>query len=89
MSTKAFVPRDPARIPQLLALIEVLWRANPQQRLGQLVTNVASAAGAADVYNTEDTVLIAHIRKQFGLDDPSSPLAFLFSDERSEDKAPQ
>lgn len=34
--------RDPARITRILALIEQIWRDNPDLRLGQLLANSAS-----------------------------------------------
>lgn len=39
-STALFArPRDPDRIPQILRLIERIWRASPNMRLGQLLCN--------------------------------------------------
>lgn len=32
--------RDPARIPQMLAVLEVAWEDNPDLRLGQLLGNL-------------------------------------------------
>lgn len=33
-------PRDPDRIPEVLALLEERWRAVPDQRLGQVLVNL-------------------------------------------------
>ena len=33
--------RDPERIPNLLARLERVWKAHPDLRLGQLISNTA------------------------------------------------
>lgn len=45
--------RDPKRIPRVLALIESIWKANPDLRLGQLIENGAGE----DMYFLEDEEL--------------------------------
>ena len=50
--------RDPARIPVLLERLRLVWEANPDLRLGQMVAN---AAGGEDPYPVEDEELVGLI----------------------------
>lgn len=42
------MPRDPARIDRVLALLREAWLKSPDQRLGQLVYNVGRGADMRD-----------------------------------------
>jgi hypothetical protein len=46
--------RDPARIPRICKKLEKVWKKHPDQRLGQLVSNLMGP-GRRDVFFTEDT----------------------------------
>ena len=46
--------RDPKRIPRIIKKLEKVWKAYPDYRLGQLVSNLMGA-GRHDVFYTEDT----------------------------------
>jgi hypothetical protein len=46
--------RDPRRIWRIIHRLGTLWERYPDQRLGQLLTNVAPSN--ADVYQIEDDV---------------------------------
>lgn len=41
-------PRDPQRISQILALLEARWKDVPDQRLGQVIVNLARRDLAPD-----------------------------------------
>ena len=45
--------RDPARIPEVMAEMERVWRKVPDMRLGQFIIGVA---GVRDPYNIEEDV---------------------------------
>lgn len=51
--------RDPARIDQVLALLEEVWRRDPDLRLGQLIYNAARLREPQlfDVFSIEDSIL--------------------------------
>lgn len=51
--------RDPARIDQVLALLEEVWRKDPDLRLGQLIYNAARLREPQlfDVFSIEDSML--------------------------------
>ena len=46
--------RDSTRIDPMLALIAEIWYRHPDWRLGQLLVNVASDNGPADLFFVED-----------------------------------
>lgn len=46
--------RNPDRIRPMLKQLELYWRANPDLRLGQIVSNMAASAGSKDCFFTED-----------------------------------
>lgn len=50
------MPRDPARIDRVLALIRTAWVQHPDLRLGQLLHNVTGVHD--DLFNYEDDVLV-------------------------------
>jgi hypothetical protein len=64
--------RDPKRIDKILKMIEKLWKANPDWRLGQLVVNVMSTDSGSgipmrptenEIFNFEDDKLIKAFEK--------------------------
>ena len=60
--------RDPNRIDTMLAQVARIWRANPDLRLGQIVTNAAlanSPKSAAEVFFIEDDVLATRLDELF------------------------
>ena len=50
--------RDPKRIPIVLAEIEKLWRAVPDWRLGQLISNLSREGNIEDPYFVQDDRLL-------------------------------
>lgn len=56
MATNA--PRDPDRITPALERLGEYWRANPDLRLGQIITNAAAVAGSTSTFYIEDDRLI-------------------------------
>ena len=57
--------RDPERISVVLEQIERLWRAHPDWRLGQLISNLAawSDPTQSSVWEIEDDVLVTEIQR--------------------------
>lgn len=58
--------RNPNRIPIILAKIEEIWKANPDLRLGQLLTNAANHSGWKgndDLFFYEDNDLFKGLEK--------------------------
>jgi uncharacterized protein YihD (DUF1040 family) len=53
--------RDPKRIPIILEYIKLLWEKYPDQRLGQLLSNVTSNAMESNLYFYEDDHLLDHL----------------------------
>ena len=54
--------RSPDRIDPLLAQLRELWLLHPDQRLAQLVVNLANPTNPCpEVFHLEDTVLLARI----------------------------
>jgi uncharacterized protein YihD (DUF1040 family) len=53
--------RDPQRIDRILNLIAVIWRRDPDLRLGQLLYNFAGFKDAD--YNTEDDLTEKKLRE--------------------------
>lgn len=49
--------RDPARIDYILEKLRIYWEANPDLRLGQIISNIASRK-ACDPFYIEDSILI-------------------------------
>ena len=54
--------RDPNRIPEILAKIEKIWKANPELRLGQLIANVIDPKY---LYEVSDENLIRRIESVY------------------------
>lgn len=48
--------RDPDRIDRMIGMLCRIWHAAPDQRLGQLVTNLLEIDGSGEVWNVEDDV---------------------------------
>lgn len=46
--------RDPERIDRILEKLGTLWRAVPDQRLGQLVINLTNDMECPKTFNIED-----------------------------------
>ena len=46
--------RDPKRIPRILHKLYRAWNENPDQRLIQLLMNVAGVSGSPEAFYTED-----------------------------------
>ena len=44
-------PRDPERIPEVLAALETRWREVPDQRLGQVIVNLVRRELSPDPEN--------------------------------------
>lgn len=55
--------RDPARIDAVLAQVARVWKANPQLRLMQLLSN--ALPDVSPHYNIEDDVLQAKLRATY------------------------
>jgi hypothetical protein len=58
-------PRDPARIPMILAEVQRMWLKHPDLRLGQLILNVATENR---LYNMEDVPLIQELQHLYDRD---------------------
>ena len=54
------MPRDPDRIPLVLAALERYWTKHPDLRLGQIVSNVS---GKYDPFYLEDANLLTALEK--------------------------
>ena len=52
--------REPSRIPIILEKLRIYWEANPDLRLGQIISNAASMKGV-DPFYIEDSVTLAAI----------------------------
>jgi hypothetical protein len=46
--------RDPNRIERIIVKLAGLWKEHPDQRLGQLIWNVANSRGSVSVFYVED-----------------------------------
>ena len=61
--------RDPARIPEVLRLLEQAWLKQPHLRLGQLLLNhTPLASPCPELFYVEDDVLL----RRLGIQDPPS-----------------
>lgn len=57
--------RDPKRIEPMLANLRILWERWPDQRLGQLIANIARPVSrVGDVFNVEDDEMARLIQEQ-------------------------
>lgn len=50
--------RNPDRIEPMLKQLELYWKANPDLRLGQIISNMAASIGSIDCFYTEDDILM-------------------------------
>lgn len=62
--------RDPARIERIIGLLRRAWKESPDQRLGQLLVNVAEGES---VWHVEDDVTERGLREWLGLPDEPVP----------------
>lgn len=62
--------RDPERIPRMLALLERIWRANPDMRLGQIIERATVKAG--DTFWADDEETEAGLRWLIEISDKES-----------------
>lgn len=50
--------RDPERIDEILELLEMYWKKNPDLRLGQIVVNISQSEGyGSEPYYLEDKTI--------------------------------
>lgn len=52
--------RDPARINRIIEKLRAYWHAHPDQRLGQLIVNLATRSHQKPFY-VEDDVIEPHL----------------------------
>lgn len=55
--------RDPKRIKRILSLIETIWNEFPDQRIGQLMRNYGFGEAANPIFNIEDEITEAYLKK--------------------------
>lgn len=56
--------RDPSRIKEILAVLEKIWSANPDLRLGQIIVNATqSKEPCPEVFYLEDSKLLARLNE--------------------------
>ncbi len=73
--------RDPARIPEMLRLLEQVWQKQPDLRLCQLLVNhVRPTSPCPEIYYVEDDVLL----RRLGVQNP--PPVWLADPPRPEDQ---
>lgn len=46
--------RDPERIDRMIELLRAKWKASPEQRLGQLICNIAERGEGLSAFYIED-----------------------------------
>ncbi len=65
--------RDQDHIPAVLEQIERLWRAHPDWRLGQLISNVAAWVDPTQVsvWEIEDEVFVAEVQRHLAQLEPA------------------
>lgn len=54
--------RDPKRIDHVLNELEKYWKANPDLRLGQIISNMTTALGRIDCFHIEDDDMVKAIK---------------------------
>lgn len=59
-----YIPRDINRIDPLLEELKIFWKKNQDLRLGQLVSVLASYAGANDVFYVEDDKIMKILKEK-------------------------
>ena len=65
--------RDPNRIGPILKQLELYWRANPDLRLGQIVSNMAASVGSKDCFFTEDDKMMGILTAENLKGNPEQP----------------
>lgn len=60
---RQYKPRDPQRIPVVLAEIQKIWEKNPDLRLGQLLMNCCSNGDV--LYNLEEDMLLERMKEVY------------------------
>ena len=53
--------RDPNRIGPILKQLEIYWKANPDLRLGQIISNMSTTLGMQDCFYVEDDAMLKAI----------------------------
>lgn len=57
-------PRDPQRIKSMLRKLAIIWWANPELRLGQLLYNIRLVNQDIDLFYMEDDRLETYLDKE-------------------------
>ena len=57
MDKERVIERDPNRIEEILLLLSLFWKKNPDLRLGQIIENIASRSGCHTFYMEDDKVI--------------------------------
>ena len=58
--------RDPNRIDEILSELRKYWKANPDLRLGQIISNFSSQHnGNSDPFYMEDDILLKLLKKDW------------------------
>lgn len=65
--------RNPDRIRPMLKQLELYWRANPDLRLGQIVSNMAASVGSKDCFFTEDDKMMGILTAENLKGNPEQP----------------
>lgn len=65
--------RNPDRIGPMLKQFELYWRANPDLRLGQIVSNMAASVGSKDCFFTEDDKMMGILTAENLKGNPEQP----------------
>lgn len=55
--------RDPERIDRIIARLRVVWKQNPDLRLGQIIGNAFSYPFGNDPYYVEDELFITALEQ--------------------------
>lgn len=65
--------RNPDRIRPMLKQLESYWRANPDLRLGQIISNMAASVGSKDCFFTEDDKMMGILTAENLKGNPEQP----------------
>ena len=65
--------RNPDRIGPMLKQLESYWRANPDLRLGQIISNMAASVGSKDCFFTEDDKMMGILTAENLKGNPEQP----------------
>lgn len=60
--------RNPNRIPEIIATLQLGWQKVSDWRLGQLFENLKRYTGKDDLFHIEDEAMIRYIIDYFDLD---------------------